>query len=420
MSNTKCEIISVGTELLLGQIVDTNAAWISDKLSTLGINTYYQQTVGDNYDRMFQAFKIAQSRSNVVIVTGGIGPTEDDQTKQVAAELFGTELYLDQTSMDKIEEYYIERDEFMPESNKKQALVFEGGEVFQNEVGMAPGVHYEFEGVKWFFMPGVPKEMKWLLEEKIIPFFHTKNLIQNQLFSRVLNFHGIGESTLESEIKSIIQSQTNPTVAPLAANGYVTIRLTASADSLEVADEMLNDIEKEIMLLVGDYFTGYGHVPLDQLVLNVFEDHGLTLSACESLTGGLFSSTMVSNPGASNVFKGSYVSYTNEVKNEVVGVPLEILENDGAVSEKCAISMAENTNKKLGSDLAISFTGVAGEDSIDGHEPGTVYIGLSIKGKSPLVEKLQLKGSRKAIREEAVLQGLKIILNTLDMQFKAK
>ncbi|RPF55925.1 competence/damage-inducible protein A [Aquisalibacillus elongatus] len=407
--DTKCEIITVGTELLLGQIVDTNSAWLSERLASAGINVYFKQTVGDNEHRLFSVFEKAQSRSNIIFVTGGLGPTDDDLTKDVAAKLFQTNLMTHSSTMDKIETFFKKRNLQMTENNRKQALGFEGGKVFKNEVGMAPGLFFEHDGTWWFFVPGVPKEMKYLMNEQIMPYLKEQGVLTEQLYNRVLSFQGIGESTLETELHGLIRQQTNPTIAPLAKDGYVTLRLTAKAKTIKEANQLLDPTEEKIMNRVGSHFIGYGPVSLEEQLKILLEEHNLTLSSCESVTGGLFSSTMVSLEGASSFFNGSIVSYSNDAKEQVVGVSKEVITQHGAVSEPCAKQMAHLTRDKLQSDLSISFTGVAGDEVVDGHSPGTVFIGISANDHAE-VDYVQIKGDRQTIREEAATEGIKRLI----------
>ncbi|TFB23143.1 competence/damage-inducible protein A [Filobacillus milosensis] len=412
IKETRCEIISVGTELLLGQITDTNSAWLSEKLADAGINVFFKQTVGDNYNRLFSVFEKAQSRSNIVFVTGGLGPTDDDLTRDVAASLFNTNLEIDEDTFDTIKSIFKKNNKHMTDNNHKQALKFTNSIVFNNEVGLAPCLHYIHKGVWWFFLPGVPREMKWLVEQKVLPYLNESGLITHQLYSRILTFNNIGESTLETELQDLIREQTNPTIAPLAGNGYVRLRLTSLAQSKEEADDLLNPLEKKILNRVKQYFVGYGDLPLEIQVLEQLKNKHLNLSSCESITGGLFASTIIQHSGASNVFNGSIVSYTDEVKKEIVGVSEDILETHGAISEPCAKAMAENCRNKFKTDLAISFTGIAGTDPVQGFAPGTVFIGVTINNET-ICKKVELKGDRNAIREGAVTEGLKLLYSLL-------
>ena len=412
MSQEKtCEIISVGTELLLGQIDDTNASWLSKKMATLGLDVYYRQTIGDNRNRLFEAFQLAQKRSDIIIVTGGLGPTEDDLTRDAACDLFGCSLETDPGTMEKIEQFYIDRQLTMTENNRKQALSFTGAKVFRNEVGMAPGLCYEFEGTVWYFLPGVPTEMKWLVENGVLPDLYDRDFVQYQIYSRELIFQGIGESTLENELIDLIRNQTNPTIAPLAGGGYVTIRLTAKSSSQEDADRLLDPMEEEIIARAREFYVGDRPLTDERQIIEWLHTNQFTMASCESLTGGQFASQIVSESGASSVFNGAIVSYTDEVKEHIVGVDRELLETVGAVSEEVARSMAKETRKLLLSDYAISFTGVAGAEPMDGHPGGTVFIAVAGKEKETVCQKLNLIGLRNDIREQAVQQGLKIFLN---------
>ncbi|WP_035512352.1 competence/damage-inducible protein A [Halalkalibacillus halophilus] len=405
----KSEIISVGTELLLGQIIDTNAPWIAEKLNQHGIDIYHKQTVGDNFFRLKEAFELAQSRSDLVIVTGGLGPTEDDLTREVAAELFNTEIQTDAFIFNKIKQYYMDRDKYMTINNEKQAYSFTGGDVYENEVGMAPGLHYYHEDTHWFFLPGVPKEMEWLMEHKIFPYLMKNQLVGEPVFHRTLQFYGIGEATLETELLPIIQKQTNPTIAPLAGYGFVNVRLSAKALNQENADALIEPVEKEILNLVGEYFMGYVHEEPLRDLLDVLRSEKLTIGCCESLTGGLFGSEMVSLSGASQIFSGSIVAYSNEVKKTLVHVSETTLEQHGAVSHLCASEMANNTKKILNVDCALSFTGVAGPDKQDGIDVGTVIIGLAFKDEETKTFEVNLKGDRNQIRQLAVNKGVQLL-----------
>lgn len=413
MKETKCEIITVGTELLLGQIVDTNSSWLSENLARVGINVYYKQTVGDNFNRMLSVFKQAQSRSNIVIVTGGLGPTEDDLTRQVAKEHFNCKVEIHQPTLEKIENYFKERQIEMTDNNRKQALSFKGGRVFNNQVGMAPGLFYEYKGVLWFFLPGVPREMKWLVKEEIIPFLNDYGILDYQLSSKVLTFSGIGESILETKLFDLIKEQSNPTIAPLAGNGYVTVRLTAKAKTLEQAQEIIKPVENEILKRLNDFFVGYDDIPLELQLMKLLRENELTISSCESLTGGLFASSIVKHDGASDIFKGAIVSYTNDVKENVVDVPKSVLQSHGAVSEVTAKLMAENVRLKLNSHIGISFTGVAGKTSVEGHKQGTVFIAFSSHDHATVVKKYNFSGNRQEIQEQCVKEGLKMILEQI-------
>ncbi|MDQ0159026.1 competence/damage-inducible protein A [Alkalibacillus salilacus] len=403
----RCEVISVGTELLLGQIVDTNASWLSKKLNDVGLNVLHHQTVGDNANRMKAVFQQAQNRSDLVIVTGGLGPTEDDLTREVAAELFDTSLLMDKQVMNQIEQFFGDRNISMTENNRKQALHFNGGQTFENYVGMAPGLAFKHQGVYWFFLPGVPKEMKDIMSNGIIPYLHQLGLTDGKLYYRTLYFQGIGESILETELLDLIQSQTNPTIAPLAGDGYVMVRLAAKANRKDEAADWFDELEELIRFRVGEYIVNQPRSKTEQ-VIEHFKDQKISLASCESLTGGLFSSTIVDHAGVSSFYYGSLITYNNQAKHVVADVPANILDEEGAVSHACAKAMASGAANKLNTDVAISFTGVAGPNDEDAISPGTVYIGLSVYGN--VYSKLfQFTGSREDVRQAATDAGMKYL-----------
>ncbi|HWO78029.1 MAG TPA: competence/damage-inducible protein A [Bacillus sp. (in: firmicutes)] len=401
----KGEILAVGTELLLGQIVNTNAQFISKKCAEMGISVYYHSVVGDNPNRLEQALKVAMERSNLIILTGGLGPTKDDLTKETVASVLGRSLVMDEQALRYIENYFSRNGRTMTENNKKQALVLEGSHVFPNDTGMAPGMLVSENGVHVILLPGPPKEME--------PMF--TNYVQSALLqiagkammihSRVLRFFGIGEAQLETVLEDLIDRQTNPTIAPLASDGEVTLRLTAFADTREIAIPMLDEVEKEIQSRVGSYFYGYDDTNLFLELKKTLEAKGLTLACAESLTGGLFQGEYCQMPGASKTFVGGIVSYTNEVKEKLLGVSPETLRVHGAVSEQCAIEMAAGVLKATGSDVGLSFTGVAGPDLQEGKVPGTVFIGMASKDGSTDCVKLSLTGHRNIIRIRACKHG---------------
>ncbi|WP_411955507.1 competence/damage-inducible protein A [Alkalibacillus sp. S2W] len=410
----RCEVISVGTELLLGQIVDTNASWLSEKLNDVGLNVLHHQTVGDNANRMKAVFEQAQQRSDLVIVTGGLGPTEDDLTREVAAELFDTSLLIDEQVMNQIEQFFGDRNISMTENNRKQALHFDGGHTFENYVGMAPGLAFNHQGVNWFFLPGVPKEMKDIMSNGIVPYLHQLGLTDGKLYYRTLYFQGIGESILETELLDLIQAQTNPTIAPLAGDGYVVVRLAAKANQKNEAEDWFDELEELIRFRVGEYMVNQPRSKTEQ-VIEHFKAQNISLASCESLTGGLFSSRVVDHAGVSSFYYGSLITYNNQSKQELANVPATILSGEGAVSHACAKAMAEGAANKLNTDVAISFTGVAGPNDENGISAGTVYIGLSVYGN--VYSKLfQFTGSRQDVREAATDAGMKYLYDQIVRQ----
>ncbi|RSD27955.1 competence/damage-inducible protein A [Mesobacillus subterraneus] len=407
------EIIAVGSELLLGQIVNTNARFLSRQLADLGINVFYHTVVGDNPDRLRHAMETAQKRAELIIFTGGLGPTKDDLTKDTIASQLGKQLVLDEEAMDSIEQYFERTNRVMTENNRKQALVIEGSVILKNDHGMAPGMFINTENHKYMLLPGPPSEMEPMFikygQEAIVGMYGNQAKIE----SRVLRFFGIGEAALEAKIEDLIDQQSNPTIAPLAGDSEVTLRLTARDDSTGKAEALIDQVETEIRSRVGEYLYGYGETSLMAELSRNLKDKGMTISAAESLTGGLFQQELTALPGASSIFRGGLVCYSNEAKMELVKVRPETIERFGAVSSQCAEELAVNTAALTNSDIGISFTGVAGPDSLEGHAAGTVFIGLHIKGKPVQSQKLNLGGSRNAIRNRTVKFGCQFILNSL-------
>ncbi|APH05185.1 competence/damage-inducible protein A [Bacillus weihaiensis] len=408
----RTEIIAVGSELLLGQIVNSNAQFLSQQLAEIGLNVYYHTVVGDNQNRLKHAIETAQKRSNVIIFTGGLGPTKDDLTKETIAHHLGKSLVIDQDALTNIEQYYLQTKRSMSENNKKQAIVIEGSIVLKNDYGMAPGMAIDVDETIYMLLPGPPSEMKPMFTQYGRTYFYEKLGFQEHLTSRVLRYFGIGESQLETDIQDLIDLQTNPTIAPLAADGEVTLRLTAKHKSEEAAIRLIDELETKINERVGQFFYGYEQTTLFQKVKELLLAKNKTISAAESLTGGLFSQHLTSLEAASQFVKGGIVCYTNEVKKNLLGVSPLILDDDGAVSEKCASEMASQIRLKTNSDIGISFTGVAGPGKQEGKPVGTVFIGISTNN-STNVYPLHLAGSRHGIRNRTVKYGCHYLVKLL-------
>ncbi|MGX6441911.1 competence/damage-inducible protein A [Neobacillus sp. K501] len=407
------EIIAVGSELLLGQIVNTNARFLSQHLAGLGINVYFHTVVGDNSDRLKSALEIAEKRSNLIIFTGGLGPTKDDLTKETIAKYLGKQLVMDAEALASIELFFKKTNRVMTENNKKQALVFEGSHILPNHHGMAPGMMVENDGHIYMLLPGPPKEM-----EPMFLHFGTKALADKmktdeKIVSKVLRYFGIGEAALETEIIDLIDQQTNPTIAPLASDGECTLRLTAKHADAASAHAMLEKVEQAINSRVGQYCYGYDNTSLTAELTKLMKEKNLSIAAAESLTGGVFQQELTSFPGASSVIKGGVVCYTNEVKHKVLNVKEETIEKYGVVSSECAKELAENVADLISTDIGISFTGVAGPGELEGKPVGTVFIGIAIKGRPTIVEKLQLGGSREANRIRSIKYGCYYLMKYL-------
>ncbi|AIE59725.1 competence/damage-inducible protein A [Bacillus methanolicus] len=407
------EIIAVGSELLLGQIVNTNARFISKHLADAGINVFYHSVVGDNPGRLKSVLEVAERRSNIIIFTGGLGPTKDDLTKETIAAHIGTELVLDDDAFRWIEEFYAKTGMEMTENNRKQALVLKGSQVLKNEHGMAPGMLLDTGKRIYMLLPGPPKEMEPMFSKYALPALLSKLNMQEKLVSRVIRFFGISEALLEAKVQDIIDQQSNPTIAPLAAEWDVTLRLTAKHSSIETALQLIDETEKLILERVGEYKYGYDDTSLMKELTKVLKQNGLTISCAESLTGGLFQQELTSIPGTTDILKGGVVCYTRESKEKVLLVQKETIDKEGVVSEACASELAENAAKIFQSDIGISFTGVAGPEELEGKPAGTVFIGISIKGRPTLVKKVNLAGTRDAIRTQTVKHGCFYLLKLL-------
>ena len=407
------ELIAVGSELLLGQIANTNAQFISKSLAEVGVNVYYHTVVGDNPDRLKKAIETAESRADLIIYTGGLGPTKDDITKEVVASYIGKNLLTDQKAMAYIEDYFNKINRVMTENNRKQALVIEGSEVFHNHNGMAPGMAVSHGDIIHILLPGPPSEMKPMHQDYTIPFLLRLMDRVERIDSKVLRFFGIGESQLETEIEDLLEQQSNPTIAPLASDGEVTLRLTAKHESIEEADKLLKETEDEILSRVGEYFYGYDDTTIMNELINLLKENGLTISAAESLTGGMFQEKMTDVQGAGLILKGGIVVYTNEAKKKLLNVKQSTIDRFGVVSEQCAIEMADNIKGMLQSDIGISFTGVAGPDELEGHPVGTVYIGIAIEGQKTYAKKLNLGGMREANRVRSMKYGCHFLIRRL-------
>jgi len=408
------EIIAVGSELLLGQIANTNAQFISKQLAELGVNVFYHTAVGDNPKRLEQVIKIAESRSELLIFTGGLGPTKDDLTKETIAKHLGLQLLFDQEALESIEEYFAKTNRNMTENNKKQALVLDGCKVLSNNHGMAPGMFLAKNNCHYMLLPGPPSEMQPMFATYGIAALQEKLTNKEVILSRVLRFFGIGESLLETKIEDLIDTQANPTIAPLAGDGEVTLRITSKTDSMEAAEKLIEKTEQKILERVGEYFYGYDDTTLVQELVKKLKERELTVAAAESLTGGMFQQELTAIAGAGSIFSGGVVCYTNEVKRDILSVKKSTVKEMGVVSEQCAQELAENVQKLVNSDIGISFTGVAGPDELEGHPAGTVYIGIAIKGKPTVVEKLTLAGTREGNRKRTVRYGQYFILKALE------
>ncbi|TVY10586.1 competence/damage-inducible protein A [Paenibacillus cremeus] len=405
----RAEIIAVGTELLMGQIVNTNAQYISSGLADIGVGVYFQTVVGDNPERIKESLRIAKSRADVIICTGGLGPTQDDLTKDVLVELIGQQLILHEPSMNKIEELFRKRGVPMVESNARQALMPEHSDPLANDTGLAVGVALTHEGTHYLLLPGPPKEMKPMFDRYAKAWIASKMDAVEPLFSVMLKFAGIGESQLEHSLIDLIGAQTDPTIAPYAKEGEVAIRLTTRARNEVEAQAKLQPLESEIRSRVGDHIYAAQDITLEQAVLQLLSEQGKSLSVAESCTGGLLSDLLTNVPGSSASFAGGIICYTNAVKHKLLGLSMELLEGPGApgaVSEEAARLLAENVLQITGADYGVSITGVAGPGESEGKPVGTVFVGVAERNGETVVRQTQQSGNRETIKLRAAKSAL--------------
>ncbi len=405
----KAEIMAVGTELLLGDILNTNAQYLSKQLALLGIEVYYQTVVGDNAKRLLGAFELAFKRADIVIATGGLGPTDDDITKEIGGKYFGLEMIENEEAIKNVEDYYKDRE--MPESNRKQGFVPKGSKVFYNHNGTAPGCMIEKDGKILIMLPGPPYETQPMFEEYVIPFLKEKS--DFTIESKVLHLSGIGESKAAEAVADIMNESENPTVAPYAKPNEMIFRISAKGENEEKAKEIMKPVIDEIYKRLGKYIYGEDNTTLEEAVIKRLEEKSFSIATAESCTGGLIAGKIVDYPGASKVFIDGVVSYSNESKVKRLGVRKETLEKYGAVSEQTAKEMAEGVVKALGADVGISSTGVAGPDGGTEEKPvGLVYIAVCVEGVTT-VRKLNLKGERNRIRGRVVTEALNLALEVI-------
>jgi nicotinamide-nucleotide amidase len=400
----RAEIIAVGTELLLGDIVNSNAQYIAKELAVLGIGVYRQTVVGDNEERLLYALEEAFKSSDIVITSGGLGPTKDDLTKEVCAKYLGKELCCHEASYNEIKEYFIKTGREFKGYNEKQAYFPADAVVLKNEHGTAPGCIMEDGGRTIINLPGPPREMIPMFKNSVEPYL--RQFTQDGLFSKTLRILGIGESHMAEKLEDIIEAQSNPTIAPYAKEYDVTLRITARACSEAEAATLIEPVEVKIRERLGEDIYGEGEVSIEEVVGKMLVDKGLTISTAESCTGGLVAGRLINYPGISSVFMEGVVTYSNEAKMKRLGVKSETLELHGAVSEETAREMAEGIARAARTDIGISITGIAGPGGGTKEKPvGLVYAGLFIKDKA-YVKKFNFHGSREAVRNRTVTNTL--------------
>lgn len=405
----KAEIIAVGTELLMGQIANTNAQYISEKMAELGISVLYHVVVGDNEQRLREVTLQAKNRSDIIIFTGGLGPTEDDLTKETISDVFGKKTVLHEESLEKMLAYIKGwTRETMPKNNIKQAYLPEGSISIPNNNGTAPGCIIEGEDSTAILLPGPPSENRPMFEETVMPYLKKKTGVA--LYSKVLRLFGIGESAAALRIDDLIKNQTNPTIAPYAKDAELTFRITAMAEKEEQAEKLLSPTVEKMYREFGEYIYAEGdEQSMENTVVSLLKEKGKTLATAESCTGGLIGRMITSVPGASDVYGFGFVTYANEAKEKLLGVRHETLEAYGAVSSETAAEMAKGARKVSGADIAVSVTGIAGPGGGTAEKPvGLVYIGVSTENETKTY-KFNLSGNREKVRLRTCMNALNLV-----------
>ncbi|URZ08692.1 competence/damage-inducible protein A [Clostridium felsineum] len=396
----KVEILCVGTELLLGDILNTNAQFLSKEFSSMGFSMYHQTVVGDNVERLKKEFELALGRADIIVTTGGLGPTKDDLTKETAAEFFNKKLIFDKNSYDKIVDYFNRVGRTISENNKKQAYFPEGCTILKNDHGTAPGCIIDENGKIVILLPGPPREIVPMFKNYVAPYL--KKYQEGTIISKVLRVSGVGEGRAAEMLEGLIDNQTNPTIAPYAKDNEVTFRITAKAESEGRAEKLIEPIEKKVREILKDSVYGEGDTSLENVLGAMLIDKKLTIATAESCTGGLLAGKLINYPGISEVFMEGAVTYTNEAKIKRLGVKKETLDKHGAVSSETAAEMAEGIAKTAGTDIGIATTGIAGPGGGTEEKPvGLVYVGLYIKGKV-MTRKLNVPGDRQRVRNTVV------------------
>lgn len=406
----KAELISVGTEILLGEIADTNAVKLGQFLAQKGIDVVNRQTVGDNKERIEEALEIATRRSDLIITIGGLGPTEDDLTKDAVADFVGDQLKFDQNTLDKITDYFEKSNIEITSNNKKQAEVFANGGTLANEIGLAAGSFIENNNHTYVVLPGPPSEFTPMVNGSFNQFLVNRFNLNQQIKSKTLHFVGIGESLLADKLDDLINRQTNPTIALYFKDTDVTVRLTAKGTEEPEIDQLLNQTESDINKLVGEfYYSDKDEIDFPSFVTQELIKRELSITSAESLTGGLFQSTIVGVAGASTIFPGGYVTYSDASKHSLLGVSEATISDNTVVSGPVAKEMAIGAKNLMGTSIGVSFTGVAGPDGLEGHPAGEVWIGLALPNGDTVQNKYVFNGNRQKIRQRSVNKAFELI-----------
>lgn len=405
------EILSVGTELLMGQIVNTDARYIAARLCGLGVDSYFQQVVGDNEDRLLSAIRLAEERSDVLILTGGLGPTKDDLTRETLALHLGLPLLENAVCRADMEEWMKGRGRSITSNNYRQVCLPEGALPFRNERGTAPGFAIRMGKKHYIVLPGPPNELEYMVDRSLVPYL--RELSGDQIVSRTLRFFGIGESALADRLRELIDEQGRVTIAPYAGLGEVSLRLSVKVGAQEDAEPLLDGVQEKILSLCGEYLYGIGDAKLPEVTAKLLLEKNKTLSLAESCTGGMIASELVALPGISAALMEGVVCYSNEAKMRRLGVKEETLCSFGAVSKECAREMALGERSAAGTDFAIAVTGIAGPDGGSPEKPvGLVYIALADES-GVQVRELRLRGERGRIRRLSMLNALDMLRRAL-------
>jgi nicotinamide-nucleotide amidase len=406
----RCEVLAVGTELLLGQIVDSNSTWIGEQLAAAGIDSYEHRQVGDNVERIVAALTDQLARADAVIMCGGLGPTPDDLTRDAIAAYLGVVLVRHDEIVEDIAEKFAARNREMAANNLRQADLPEGAVAIPNPIGTAPGIVASGSGKTIYAVPGVPYEMHSMIRDTVIPDLMERSGERAVIRSRAIKTWGTSESMLAETIGVRVDAQTNPTIAFLARGiEGIWVRVTAKAETDADARTLLDAEEGAMRAQLGDLVFGVDDETMESVVLGACEDNGWTLGVAESLTAGLIGARLANVPGASRTFVGTVGSYATHVKRDLLGVTAE-----SVVSEECAIQMAEAAQRVLGADVGLSATGVAGPTEQDGQPPGTVWFGIAIPGHPTEAVSTRLPGDRDRVRQFSVISLLNLLRLRLD------
>ena len=400
------EVLAVGTELLLGQTVNTNAAYLGERFAELGLDAHYQVVVGDNHDRMVDAIRTAFSRADALIITGGLGPTQDDITRDAISEATGRRMLFSEEQAARLRSFWDHLGRPFPESNLCQAEYPEGAEQLPNPRGTAPGLFLEHDGVLLFAVPGVPAELYMMLDDHVLPRLRTATGAGEVLISRVLRTWGLGESAVADLLDDLYHASSNPSVAFLASAGEVKVRLSAKAGSEEDAGALIGPLEQEVRRRLGESVFATDEETLEEILLDELRARGWTIGTAESVTSGMVAARLSLLPGASEVFRGSVIAYATDVKRDILAVRPEIIEAHGVIGPETAVAMAEGASAVLDVDVAVATTGVAGPDYL-GHPPGTVAVAV----RTPLDTRsklLRMPGDRERVRAYAATTVLQL------------